>query len=85
MKRIIIYSALLGWLAIFLLATNVIESTVMFLLFGILPWGSGTLNPQIMLGIYYAIALGVFAKIFTPQIKTILQSSKTTTQRQPQA
>lgn len=85
MKRILTFGALLGWLVMFLLATNTIEAIVMFLLFGIVPWSSTSLNAQTMLALYYLLAAGIFLRACQPQIKAFFRHQKSATRRQSQA
>lgn len=55
MRRSIIYTCLIGSLAIFCLTSGLIEAIVMFLLFGIVPGRVQALSAQEMMAFYLSI------------------------------
>lgn len=83
MRRAIIYSSLVGQLVIFCLASNIFESITMFLLFGVVPWQTSPLSPQIMLSFYYLAASSILVFCFRKQIAELFATK--TIHRQTQA
>lgn len=81
MRRAIIYSCLIGQLVIFCLASKLFESITLFVLFGVVPWQSTPLSPQVMLSIYSLIIATLIVVSFRKQITHFSASLRTNRSR----
>lgn len=71
MKQKITYACLIGSFIIICLASNIVETLVMFLLFGYLPGQTSPFSPQEMLAFYSTICALLFIRPLHKRINTL--------------
>lgn len=62
MKKLLIYANLLGSMAIFLMSIHFSDMVVRFITVGQLPWASSDVSPDVMLMVYFAVAILIFTR-----------------------